>query len=102
MNDQEIAQTILAQLGGRRFIAMTGVKDLVALTGGGLSLRLPRKTNGITHIRIVLDPSDTYNVEFLSWSSRRLEMTIEVRRTMVHCDQLAPLFEDQTGLLTTL
>lgn len=59
-----IAQTIREQLGGNKFIAMTGARDFIN-HGNGLSFRLPKAANKITHIRISL-VNDLYDVDFLS------------------------------------
>jgi hypothetical protein len=61
----DVANTILTQLGGRRFLTMTGAKHLVG-SADALSMQLPNAIcNGkkCTGVRIVLAPSDTYSVE---------------------------------------
>lgn len=64
MNDITVSKTILEQLGGRRFIAMTGARDLIGGTNY-LMFRLPRglAKNGINKVKITLDWTDTYVVE---------------------------------------
>ncbi|MEY5370762.1 hypothetical protein WI850_24050, partial [Salmonella enterica subsp. enterica serovar Corvallis] len=64
---KDIAVEILNQLGGNKFIAMTGAKNFVWLEKGGLIFKLPSNfaRNGINLVRIKLEPSDTYNIEFL-------------------------------------
>ncbi|PSV31576.1 hypothetical protein C9J44_19790 [Photobacterium sp. GB-27] len=60
-----IAKTILSQLGGNRFITMTGAKHFVGLTEPGLQFDLPTDTgaiNKVTRLRVILDSSDTYTV----------------------------------------
>ena len=58
-----VAQTILDQLGGNKFIAMTGSKNFL---GGekSLSMKLAKNQSGATHLRIELEPTDTYKMEF--------------------------------------
>ena len=102
MDTKAVAQTILQQFGGRRFIAMTGCRDFVARSDGGLNFRLPRKTNRITHVCVYLRPDDTYDLSFHCWNSRALELEPRAEYNGVHCDQLAPIFTENTGLLTTL
>lgn len=97
----QVAQTILSQLGGNRFIAMTGAKDFLG-SENSLQFRLPKIVNGISHVRIVLDIDDTYIVEFLKWNARKLEMHITARHTGIYCDKLQELFTNETGLFTTL
>ncbi len=60
----EIAKTILSQLGGNRFITMTGAKHFVGLTEPGLQFDLPTDAgaiNKVTRLRVILDPCDTYS-----------------------------------------
>lgn len=97
----QVAKTILAQLGGNRFIAMTGAKDFVGAETG-LTFKLPRVTNGISHVNITLDCDDTYCVTFDKWNNRKLEMTIVSRHVGIYCDMLQDLFTKETGLYTKL
>lgn len=61
----EIAKTILEQLGGNKFIVMTGAKNLLAHEAG-LSFKLPSRfaKSGINYVEISLDPNDTYIMYF--------------------------------------
>lgn len=62
--DLTVAETILEQLGGRRFVGMVGAKDIL---GGADSLQFKigaGARNGCNCVRIVLDSSDTYTVTF--------------------------------------
>ncbi|EES0484193.1 hypothetical protein ACN662_005697, partial [Escherichia coli] len=64
-----VATEILNQLGGNRFIAMTGAKNFAYFDEDGecgLSFRLPSKfaMNGINLVKIKLTFSDTYQVTF--------------------------------------
>lgn len=105
MTNLEVANTILAQLGGRKFTSMTGAKHLIAIDSG-LQLKLPNNfaRNGINTLRIVLDPSDTYTVEFGRSAHRKgvHTYTVKAKHEDVYCDQLRELFEDVTGLATCL
>lgn len=102
----EVATEILRQLGGRQFQVLTGARNLV---GGPNSLsmqvsasaQVPLK-NRCTHVRITLDPTDTYTVEFMRFSRKKLEFTECSRHEGVYCDMLQDLFEAQTGLYVTL
>jgi len=117
---QAIAETILSQLGGKKFIVMTGSKNFSSLNAqeaqpaniehnlpmttariGGLVFKLGR-FNGvkITHVRISLNVMDTYDVEFLQirkFSVKCLKVVNDV-----YCDQLQEVFRDVTGLATSL
>lgn len=96
-----IAKTILAQLGGNRFVAMTGSKDFVA-TENGLTFKLAKVYNGISHVNVTLDCDDTYIVTFNKWNARKLDMHIVARHVGIYCDMLQDLFTNETGLYTTL
>jgi hypothetical protein len=97
----EVAQTILAQLGGGRFLAMTGAKNLV---GGPdmLAFKLPRAAKKITHVRITLTPMDTYTVEFLNCRTTPKRMIHEtvVTHDDVYAEDLQTIFTAETGLYT--
>jgi len=96
-----IANTILSQLGGNRFIAMTGARDFV-FSGNSLSFRLPANfaRDGITHVTIRLDPSDTYSVEFKRL--RGLNITDKGSVSDVYAETLRTVFTERTGLHCTL
>ncbi len=109
----QVAKTILEQLGGQRFVAMTGAKNLVAghdnSNLGSLTMKLPpcgfkRKINGkaITHVKITLDFSDTYTVETLNVSARSATGTTLEATSDVYCDTLQDQFLAMTGLLTRM
>lgn len=95
----ELAHTILQQMGGNQFTAMTGAKNFIALEGG-LSFQLPnaRKANGVKYVRIELTPMDTYTVRFFGQKASGGEQVFD----NTYCDQLRGLFEDVTGLRTSL
>jgi len=99
----EIANTIYAQLGGNRFSAMTGAKNLMS-DGAALSFKLPRGAkDGINYVKIALDASDTYTVTF-SKIGRAPAFKAETVATveMVYADSLRTLFTARTGLYTSL
>ena len=100
---KEVAATILTQLGGRRFMAMTGAKNFLALNdgNGGIRFNLPRFPGlKINLIEIVLNGSDLYDVKF----SRVHGLTLKEisSHTDIYFDQLRELFESETGLRTSL
>lgn len=96
-----IAKTILEQLGGRKFLVMTGAKNLMSIDGG-LSLALPSRfaTNGINRVTIEIDANDTYVVTFSKvWGSQHFG-TIKKREkftlTVIGLNE----FESDWGLTT--
>lgn len=98
-----IAQTILQQLGGRRFVTMTGAKDLLG-SENSLLFRLPERfaLNGINKVRVTLDRMDTYTITFLKCNFRKHEFQIVAEHTDIYFDQLQAVFTEVTGLDTSL
>jgi hypothetical protein len=98
---QSVAQIILAQLGGGRFIAMTGAKQL-GDHGNGLSFKLPARfaKQGINFVKITLTPADLYDIEF--GTIRGLNYTVKATVEGIYCDMLREIFTDKTGLETSL
>lgn len=104
---QHIANTILAQLGGNRFKAMTGAKDFLFLSStafGGLQFGLPARSakDGISRVIIKVTPHDTYDVEFgkITGSMAKGNMAYSVvsRTEGIFGDRLADTFVAATGL----
>ena len=59
-----IAATILQQIGGRRFAAMTGSRDFMDL-GDGVRMNLSRNKTSANRLTITLDEeTDTYRMRF--------------------------------------
>ena len=100
-----VAKTILAQLGGNKFIAMTGSKNFVG-DDTSLSMKLTRNKAKATHLKITLTPMDTYDVEFLKITNPTARNKFQGKRAVVvkhediYFDSLQELFTDVTGLYT--
>lgn len=89
-----IAQTIINQLGGNCFIAMTGAKQFVSFADG-VQFSLPRGRK----VRISLN-ADLYSLELFTIRTgtvRRLGL-----ETQIYADKLAAEFSKMTGLDTHL
>lgn len=94
------AQTILAQLGGNRFCAMTGASSLV---GGDnmLQFKIGRgAVNKANTVRVEIDDTDTYTVKF--YAVRGVNVRQISEHSMVYADGLRRLFTEQTGMATSL
>lgn len=101
MTNQQIADTILAQLGGNKFKAMTGAKDF-SYGDRYLQFRLPRgATNKAKFVKIALEINDTYTVTF-STMNRKYEVRVISSHEMIYADRLQGLFTEQTGLECSL
>ena len=96
---RNIAKTILQQLGGNKFIAMTGAKNL-GFTNNGLQMKIGRNSKGITHVVISLKSTDTYDVEFIKM--RGVNRKVVKKLKGVYADQLGKIFTKFTGLRTRL
>ena len=98
-NAQQVAGTILDQLGARRFLMMTGARELVA-TARGLQFKLPANfaKDGINMIRVELSALDTYEVIAGRWA--RLDFKEKARESMVYAEDLQRAFTRLTGLDT--
>ncbi len=98
-----VANTILAQLGGNKFAAMTGAKNFI---GGEsmLQFSLPRLAlHGINKVRIELTPADTYTVTFYKQGrSPRFELATIRELEGVTADALRTAFTATTGLDVSL
>lgn len=104
-----IANTILAQLGGRRFTVMTGCSMYLA-DGNTLRMKLARNLSGANKLHITLTGMDDYTLEFYKLTapgfrrgafhegSTRLVKKVEG----VYADQLQAVFTEVTGLETRL
>lgn len=98
-----IANEILAQLGGGRFIAMTGAKNLVNC-GDALRFALPRglAAHGINRVEIKLTAMDLYELTCGKWNARKLEYAEVSKAAGVYAEDLRRFFKDATGLDCTL
>ena len=69
-----VAEIILDQLGGNRFIAMTGASHFVS-TPNSLRMHLPKNGSKANRLEITLMPNDTYTLRFYKYSAPRLNHT---------------------------
>lgn len=96
----EIANTILQQMGGaNRIAAMTGAQFLALDNGVQFRFKGSRIANSC---RVILDPSDTYTVEFHKITKRGLNCKVVKSLSGVYCDMLTEIFESTTGLYLSL
>lgn len=97
--DKSVAIEILRQLGGNRFIVMTGAKNF-ACTNNSFLCQIPMKKDRISHIKITLTPLDLYDIEFISCWGNEIKIISTV--TGVYNDMLQDIISDKTGLRLTL
>ena len=102
MADLTVARTILAQLGGNRFRAMTGSTDFVG-SDNSLAFRVRGRTkNRINKCRVTLNGKDLYDIEFYRYSPTRGTLTEVASVADIYNDQLQDVFTQYTGLDTHL
>lgn len=108
--NREIANTILAQLGGNKFLAMTGSHQLTYSSKERyLQMKLRRNASGAQYLKITLEPNDVYTMEFFKVKTKRESgfvvdyERVEVKKIeYVYEDGLQPLFTSITELRTHL
>ena len=88
---------LLQQLGGNRFIAMTGAKNLaIDKPKNELHMKIGRNAKGVSHVRIRLSSMDLYDMEFLQVRAGRIK--IKSKEKGVYADQLGKMFKKNTGM----
>lgn len=94
-----VAVMILKQLGGKKFLAMTGCHQLGA-TDQMLGMKLRRNQSPANYLRITLNSMDLYDMEFLS--IRQASCKVKESFENVCFDQLQLIFTQVTGFDTHL
>ena len=98
MNKRKAA-IILKQIGGNRFIAMTGAKGF-AFSNKYMSFKIGRNSKGINFVRIGHNSKDLYDMEFGFVSTKGIKVKKKVKD--VYADMLGTMFEKYTGMRTSL
>ena len=99
-----IAQTILQQIGGKRFTAMTGSRDYINM-GNGLRMSLARNKTSANRLDIIYDAgADLYNMRFYRRTFSKKTFECRTKDIAVHegiyFDMLEEMFTMVTGLYT--
>ena len=110
-NKMTVANTILEQLGGNKFIAMTGAKNFLS-DGNTLRMTLPKNRSKANRLYITLDTTDTYTMYFFKFTAGRLNKRLShgprINRKIlkkvsgVYADMLQDIFTATTGMATHL
>lgn len=106
-----IANTILSQLGGNKFLVMTGARDLINI-GNGLQFTIGRNSSQANRIIIRLNGNDLYNMSFIkitkggldkkTWTWKEGQHKTIKEFNDIFFDQLQELFTQVTGMNTHL
>lgn len=99
MSNLQVANTIVQQLGGNRFRAMTGANTFVG-SERSVTFKIGRNAKGVSHVRITLNVADLYDMEFLSVRGTSIKRKSDAIAR--YADQLRETFEQHTGLYTSL
>jgi len=102
MSDLTIANTTLQQLGGNKFIAMTGANDF-GVDGNTLSFKFPSRS-GANYCRITLNSLDLYDMQFIRIRKVKgiPQSKVVAEHNGIYADQLQTIFTKETGLYTSL
>lgn len=92
-----IAKTILSQLGGGRFVAMTGAKNFLD-HDKGLSFRLP--IGKVNYIKIILNSLDLYDIEFGNVRGASYKKVDSLEN--IYAEDLQEIISEKTGLALSL
>jgi hypothetical protein len=104
MEALQVANTILEQLGGKRFVMMVGARHLVG-SANSLTFAFMRNRSRSNRMDIELDlGTDTYTVRFfhIRNSLKGPQMVVDASHDLVHAEDLRGLFERHTKLATSL
>lgn len=97
--DGRWAGEILKQLGGNKFIAMTGAKNFVRDDSNmTISFSIGRNAHSINGVRIRLTSMDLYDMTFIRM--RKFEFKEVSHAYGIYNDQLQEIFTQHTGLET--
>ena len=99
-----IAQTILQQIGGRRFTAMTGSRDFIDM-GNGLRMSLARNKTSANRLDIIYDAgADLYNMRFYRRTFSKKTFESRTKDIAIHegiyFDMLEEMFTMVSGIYT--
>ena len=96
--DKRQAGVMLKQLGGNRFIMMTGAKHF-GVGPKGAGFKIGRNSKGVNFVRIDLK-NDLYDMEFFQVRAGKMKLKSKVKQ--IFADQLQDMFTKHTGMYTSL
>lgn len=106
-----VADIILEQLGGNKFIVMTGSKNLVS-DKNTLRMTLAKNMSKANRLEIILQPDDLYTMRFYRYIAPRMnsktltfskeKITEVAKYEGVFFDKLQEIFTQVTGMNTHL
>jgi hypothetical protein len=98
----QIPEIILRQLGGNKFVAMTGASEFIA-GSEFLGFKIPKNSSPANRVTIKYFPArDLYTIDFIKTSRNGLDTKIVQSYKDVSADQLREIFTSFTGMETSL
>lgn len=110
-SNKQIFSDMLSQLGGRKFVVMTGSKNFMsaditeANKNAWLRMDLSRNKSGANRLKIILNYDDTYTMYFYKQQIKNFVdcvITHEKKYEGIYADMLQEIFTQHTGLYTYL
>ena len=99
--DKTVAEEILRQLGGGRFIAMTGAKNFTCDNNSlGFRLSGTMTKNRINYVKVTLNAMDTYDLEFVNLRAGKIKLVEKFEGA--YNDMLQSVVSSRTGLALSL
>jgi len=99
MTGKEKSTEILRQLGGNRFLAMTGSYNFI-YDDNSLIMKLRRNKAKAQYLKITLNALDTYDLSFSKICKNELNIVKEIKG--IYNDMLQKIFTEVTGLYINL
>jgi hypothetical protein len=99
-NNLIIAKTIIQQLGGNKFIVMTGARNIFA-DGQGVTMQIMKNKSKAKYVSIILNSLDLYDMQFKSLD-KDLNLIIRAEANNIYFEDLETIFTNITGLNTRL
>jgi hypothetical protein len=95
----ETAKNIIEQIGGNRFMTMTGA-TIVTHAKDGIVMKIGRNKIKANMLEIKVNSNDTYTMKFFKLSGVNFKEIKQIKD--VFCSMLVEVFETETGLVTSL
>lgn len=93
--------TIMQQLGGNKFVAMTGANTMSFYEKDkSFTFKIMKNAKKVTHVKIKLNARDLYDIEYLNIRGMNMKTVAEAHD--VYASELRKNFEENTGLYTSL
>jgi len=101
-----VANEIFRQLGGQKFVTMTGAKAFIGLTKetcgiDGIRMKIGRNKTNHNWMEVTLNSLDLYDVAFAKLTKLGERKSLKEYKN-VYNDSLVELFETHTGMYTKL